>query len=120
MYDFAKEMYFVVKAPGNKSTRYRTLIKILKLPAILASGTSNTIFLSFDPDKICDRITLLLQERHAGNISDIINEEIFAIVHKLLEYNCMSKKQHKKVLFNCNQLHEQVCIHGFFIYKSLN
>ena len=31
-------MYFDVKAPGNKSTGERTLIKILKTPAIMASG----------------------------------------------------------------------------------
>ena len=29
MYEFAKEMNFGVKATGNKSTRYRTLIKYL-------------------------------------------------------------------------------------------
>ena len=36
MYDFAKEMHFDTKAQGNKSTRDRTLIKILKSPAIMA------------------------------------------------------------------------------------
>ena len=29
-YDFAKELIFDLKAPGNKSTRDRTLIKLLK------------------------------------------------------------------------------------------
>ena len=38
MYDFAKEMNFDMKAQGNKSTRYRTLIKLLKSAAIIASG----------------------------------------------------------------------------------
>ena len=32
MYNFAKEMNFDRKAPGNKSTRDRTLIKLLKSP----------------------------------------------------------------------------------------
>ena len=32
MYDFAKEMIFDTKAPGNESTRDRTLIKLLKSP----------------------------------------------------------------------------------------
>ena len=32
MYDFAKEMNFDLKAPANKSTRDRTLIKLLKSP----------------------------------------------------------------------------------------
>ena len=52
--------------------------------------------------KLCDRLKLLLQEKHAGNNSDIINEEIVAIVDKLLEYKCISKKQHKQILIKCN------------------
>ena len=61
MYDFAKEMHFDTKALGNKSTRDRTLIKLLKSPAIMASGVSKTIFSSFDPNELCDRLKLLLQ-----------------------------------------------------------
>ena len=100
MYDFAKEMHFDTKAQGNKSTRDRTLIKLLKSPGLMvsASGVSKTIFLSSDPDELCNRLKLLLQEKHAGNNSDIINDEIVAIVDKLLEYKCISKKQHKQIL----------------------
>ena len=105
MYDFAKEMNFDLKAVGKKSTRDRTLIKLLKSPAIMASGVS-TIFLSSDPDELCDRIKLLLQEKQAGNNSDIFNQEIVAIVDKLLEYKCISKKQHKQLLTKCNLLHK--------------
>ena len=104
MYDFAKEMHFDLNAPGNKSTRDRKLIKLLKSPAILASGVSKTIFLSSDPDELCNRLKLLLQEKHAGNNSDIINDEIVAIIDKLLEYKCISKKQHKQILIKCNIL----------------
>ena len=100
MYDFAKEMNFDAKAVGNKSTRYKTLIKLLKSPGLMvsASGVSKTIILSSDPNELCDRLRLLLQKKHAGNNSDIINGEIVAIVDKLLEYRCMSKKQHKQIL----------------------
>ena len=104
MYDFAKEMHFDLKAQGNKSTRDRTLIKLVKSPAITASGVSNTIFLSSDADELCNRLKLLLQEKQAGNNSDIINQEIVAIVDKLLEYKCISKKQHKQILLKCNLL----------------
>ena len=104
MYDFAKEMHFDMKAVGKKSTRDRTLIKLLKSPAIMASGASKTIFLSSDPDELCERLKLLLQEKHAGNNSDIINDEIVAIVDKLLEYKCISKKQHKQILLKCDLL----------------
>ena len=104
MYDLAKEMNFDLKAVGKKSTRDRTLIKLLKSPGIMASaaGVSKTIFLSSDPDELCDRLKLLLQERHAGNNSDIVNQEIVAIVDKLLEYKSISKKQHKQTLIKCN------------------
>ena len=102
MYDFAKEMHFDERRVGNKSTRDRTLKNLLNSPAIMASGITKTIFLSSDPNELCDRLKLLLQEKQAGNISDIINQEIIAIVDKLLEYKCISKKEHKQILIKCN------------------
>ena len=104
MYDIAKEMNFDTKALGNKSTRDRTLIKLLKSPTIIASGVPKTIFLSSDPNEFCDRLKLLLQEKDAGNNSNINNEEIIAIVDKFFEYKCISKKQHKQILIKCNLL----------------
>ena len=104
MYDFAKEMHFDERRVGNKSIRDRKLIKLLNSPAIKASGVSKTLFLSSDPNELCERLKLLLQEKHAGNNSDIINQEVLAVVDKLLEYKCISKKQHKQILIKCNLL----------------
>ena len=70
----------------------------------MASGISKTIILSSDPNEFCDRLRLLLQEKHAGNNSNLIDEEIVAIVDKLLEYKCITKKQHKQILIKCNLL----------------
>ena len=108
MYDFAKEMNFDVRGPGRKSIRDKTLMKLLKWPGLMvsASGVSKTRFLSTDADELCDRLKLLLQEKQAGDISDIIKEEIAAIADKLLEYKCISKEQHKQNLIKCNLLHE--------------
>ena len=53
MYDFAKEMHFDLKAVGKKPTRDKTLIKLLKSPAIMALGVSNTKILSSEPDELC-------------------------------------------------------------------
>ena len=108
MYDFAKEMHFDPNAQGNKSIRDRKLIKLLNSPGLMvsASGVSKTIFLSSDPDELCDRLKLLLQEKHAGNNSDLINDEIVGITDKLLEYKCISKKQHKQILIKCNLLNK--------------
>ena len=99
-------MYFDVKAPGNKSTPDRTLIKLLKSPDILASRNSNTIILPSDFDQLGYRLKLLLQEKQAGNIFNIINDERVAIVDKLLKNKCISKKQHKQILIKCNLLHK--------------
>ena len=75
---------------------------------VSASGISKLIFVSSDPKELCYTIKLFLQEKQAGNISDIINDEIVAIVDKLLEYKCISKKQHKQLLIKCNLIQEQV------------
>ena len=108
MYDFAKEMHFDLKAVGIKSNRGRTLITLLKSPGLMisASGISKTIFLSSDPDELCNRLKVLLQEQQAGNNSDIINDEIVAIVDKLLGHKGISKKQHKQILIKCNLLNK--------------
>ena len=106
IYEFAKEMNYDVKSTGRPSARHNSMIRLLDRPAIMASGFSKTIILSSDPNELCDRLKLLLQERHAGNNSDIINYEIVAIVDKLLEYKCISKKQHKQILIKCNLLNK--------------
>ena len=106
MYHVAKEMHFDTKAQGIKSTRDRALIKLLESPGLMvsASGVPKTAFLPSDPDELCNRLKLLLQEKQAGNNSDVMIDEIIAIVDKLLEYKCISKKQHKQILIKCNLL----------------
>ena len=102
--EFAKEMNFNIKQKRKKSDRDKSIVRLLRSPAIMASGVSKTLFLSSDPNELCDRLKLFLQEKHAGNNSNIINEEIVAIVDKLFEYKCLSKKQHKQILIKCNLL----------------
>ena len=108
MYDFAKEMHFDQKALGKKYTRDKTLIKLLESPGLIvsASGVSKTIFLSSNPNELCDRLKLLLQEIHAGNNSDITNHEIVVIIDKLLDYRCISRKQHKQIFIKCNLINK--------------
>ena len=108
MYDFSKEMNFDLKARVNKSPPDRAPIKLLKSTGLMvsASGISNTKFFPSNRDELCDRLKLLLQKQQGGNISNMINQEIVAIVDKLLEYKCISKKQHKQFLIKYNLLHE--------------
>ena len=104
IYEFVKEMNYDTRSVGRPGVRHNSIVKILSSPAIMASGISKTLFLSSDPNELCDRLKLILQEKHAGNNSDIINDEIVAIVDKLLEYKCISKKQHQQILIKCNLL----------------
>ena len=104
IYEFAKEMNYDTKSTGRPSVRHNSLVRLLDQPAIMASGFSKTIILSSDPNEICDRLKLLLQGKHGGNNSNLIDEEIVAIVDKLLEYKCISEKQHKQILIKCNLL----------------
>ena len=77
-------MYFDERAPGNKSGRDRSLIRLLKSLAIMSSGIS-TIFSSSNSFELCDSLKLLLQEKQGGNNSNTNFEEIFTISDKLLE-----------------------------------
>ena len=102
IYEFAKEMNFNIEQKGNKSDPDKSIIRLLKSPAIMASGISRTIIRSSDPNELCDRLRLLLQEKHAGNNSDKINDEIVARVEKLLEYISISKEKHNQIFIKCN------------------
>ena len=106
IYEFAKEMNYDTKSTGRPSIRHESMIRLLDEPAIMASGVSKTIFLSANPNELCDRLKLLLQEKHGGNNSKLIDEQIVAIIDKLLEYKCLSKKQHKQILIKCNLLNK--------------
>ena len=104
IYEFAKEMNYDIKSTGRPSVRHNSMIRLLDQPAIMASGISKTIILPSDPNELCDRLKLLLQEKHGGNNSNLIDEEIVVIIDKLLEYKCISKKQPKQILIKCNLL----------------
>ena len=81
MFEFAKEVYFDEKGLGNKVTRDKTLIRLLKSPAVMVSASgvsSSTRLLSSNPKEIKDKSKSLLPEKRAGNNFTIFNEEILA------------------------------------------
>ena len=94
LYEFAKELYLDEKKLGNKSTRDKSLIRLPDSPAIMASEIP-IIIVPENPNELCDRLKVLLQEKQSGIKSNIFNEKIVAIVVKLLEYECISEKQHR-------------------------
>ena len=103
-YEFAKEMNYDINSTGRPSVRHNSMIRLLDQPAIMPSGFSKTIILSSDPNELCDRLKLLLQEKNGGNNYNLIDGDIVARVDNLLEYKCISKKQHKQILIKCNLL----------------
>ena len=92
-------MNYDTKSTSRPSIRHSSITKILNSPAILASGISKKLTLSSDPNELCDKLRLLLQEKHGGKNSNLIDEEIVVINDKILECKCISKKQQRQVLF---------------------
>ena len=56
-YEFGEKMKFIINQVGRKSDRVELMFKLLKLPAIGASGIS-TKFLLENPNELCDRIKI--------------------------------------------------------------
>ena len=102
--EFGREMKYKLKTKGRPSIRHNSMIRLLNQSPITGSGFTKTIILSSDPDELCNRLRLILQEKQAGNNSHIINKESVAIVDKLLEYKYISKKQHEQILKKCSPL----------------
>ena len=101
---FLDEMHFNIRATGE-SNRDRSLLKNYYFKkCILASGL-RTVFLSEKLDGLCDRIKMLLQEKRAGNNSNVIEEEIVVRIDKFLEYKSFTPSEHKKTLKKVNLLH---------------
>ena len=52
----------------------------------------------------------MLQEKQTGNESHMINQEIVAVIDKLLEYRCSTPTPHKKTTqkFNLNKKYDYI------------
>ena len=61
IYEFGKEMKIEIRQKGRKSNRDKTVIKMPKSPAVMASGISTKILRS-DPNELYDKMKLLLQK----------------------------------------------------------
>ena len=78
IFEFEKEMKIHIKQKGPPSNRDKSLIKLLNSPAIMASGNS-TLFLTSDPNELCNRLKMLLQEKQAGNFSNYYKLILFLL-----------------------------------------
>ena len=108
--NFLKEMHFNTRATG-KSNRHKNLIKnYYNTRAILASELK-IIFLSGNPNELCERLKLLIQEKRADNDSGMTNQEMVAIIDELLEYKNFTPTQHKKIYKKFSSYKENVNDH---------
>ena len=70
------------------------------------SPAQQYIFLPSDPDELVDQLKLLYFEKVGGNDNPQLNEQIIAIVDKLLEYECISPPQHQNMQSYARATHE--------------
>ena len=93
---FLDEMHFDIHAK-SKSFRDKNLKKnFYNKRVLLGSDLQKGIFLSVNPDEICNRLRLIIQEKRAGNDANRFDSGVIPIVDKLLDYKCITRTQHKK------------------------
>ena len=114
IYNFLNDMKYNINYGDKKSNRYN-FIKNLhtayqelrsqsrsQLQGFTGSGLNGDalqiIFLPSDPDELVDQLKLLYFEKLGGNDNPQINEQIIAIVDKLIEYECITTNQHQNLI----------------------
>ena len=70
---------------------------------MLASSLQEIIFLSENPNKLCDRLRLLIQKKQAGNDTNKFDSEIIVIVDETIHYKCITLTQHKMLRRNVSK-----------------
>ena len=69
-----------------------------KMKSFSKTIENKTRFLSSNRNALYGRLKFLLPEKQAGKNANIFNEEIIALAHILMEYKCLSTKQHSSLL----------------------
>ena len=92
---FLQDMKYNIKKGDMKSDRYN-FIKDFLQPQI----GSGFVFLPSDPNELVDQLQLLYLEKVVGNDNLQSDEQIIAIVDKLLEYECITTTEHQKIISN--------------------
>ena len=91
----------------NKETIFDVLNKINNFQKGKGLTTESRlieyIFLPSDPNELCDRLKILLQEKTGGNNNPQINQEIMAINDKFLEYKIIGLEENENMIRNLLQ-----------------
>ena len=102
IYNFLKDMKYDLNYGDKKSKRYYFIKDLINQytyrdqQSQLGSGL-NFIFLPSDPDELVDQLKLLYFEKVGGNDNPMLSEQIIAIADKLLQYQCITTKQHQNM-----------------------
>ena len=109
-YQFIKELYSRYQLQAHDSQGYTQAHDSQSQSQSYTQGFTGSglngeysqqyIFLPSDPDELVDQLKLLYFEKVGGNDSFLINEQIIAIIDKLLEYECISPSQHQNIRSN--------------------
>ena len=120
IYSFPNDMNYNINYGDKKSMRYYFIKDLHNQYYQLGSGlqsyarklsrklsrsnsqsyTNQYIFLPSDPDELVDQLELLYFEKLGGNDNPQLNEQIIAIVDKLLEFECITTNQHQNMRSN--------------------
>ena len=120
IYSFPNDMNYNINYGDKKSMRYYFIKDLHNQYYQLGSGlpsyarklsrklsrsnsqsyTNQYIFLPSDPDELVDQLELLYFEKLGGNDNPKLNEQIIAIVDKLLEFECITTNQHQNMRSN--------------------
>ena len=96
--DKKSKRYFFIKYLINQYTYQQSQSLNNQLGSGLNGETSQIIFLPSDPDELVDQLKLIYFEKLGGNDNPQLNEQIIAIVDKLLEYECITTNQHQNMI----------------------
>ena len=111
-YSFLNDMNYNINYGHKKSMRYFVIKDFHNQYYQLGSGlpsyarsnsqsyTNQYVFLPSDPDELVDQLKLLYFEKLGRNDNPQLNEQIIAIVNKLLEYECITTNQHQNMRSN--------------------
>ena len=98
--DIMDGMHFDINCRG-KCLRDRNLIKnFFNERSILAfrlKTSETTFFLSENPNDLCDRLCLIIQEKQAGNDTTRFENDTIAIFDEFLQYKTITPTQPEKL-----------------------
>ena len=113
IFNFLNDMNYNTNYGDKKSNRYNFIKNLYnqyyqqsyqqpqtlnnQLGSGLRSCANQYVFLPSDPDELVDQLKLLYFEKVGGNDDPQLNEQIIAIVDKLLKFECITPSQHQNM-----------------------